>query len=177
MRIVSILLALTLITLLPLALNAEEQVEDEFVWDGVTFDLENFDGDDFTEEDIFTGGDLYLVDFWASWCRPCSQYLPHLASMMEEYEGRGLKVVIFCIDNASAISTAKARIGAEDYPFPILLDTEAEVKDDLGVRDIPTTILFNAEGEELWRHGGNSSGVEDTVREKIEEYLPPECEE
>jgi cytochrome c biogenesis protein CcmG/thiol:disulfide interchange protein DsbE len=166
---------------LPLTAVAQDDTEDEEVsWDGFTFELENMDGDEITEEDAFTGGELYLVDFWASFCRPCSQYLPHLAEMVSDYQDRGLKVVIFCVDEAGNISVARSTLAAEDYPFDIYFDPESEVRNELGVRMIPTTVMFDPSGEELWRHVGYSSGDEEEVREKVEEFLPvdesEECE-
>jgi len=171
MRIFLTFVILSLLLALPFSVSARESDEVEYEWEGVTFDLDNIDGDSMSEEDVFIGADVYLVDFWASWCHPCSQYLPHLEQMVEDYKDRNFKVVIFCVDNAATIASAKSTIAAEDYPFTILFDTESSVKEDLGVRNIPTTILFDKEGEELWRHAGYTSGVEDEVREHVELYL------
>ena len=159
--------------ILPQTAVAQNDTEEEVVtWDGFTFELENMDGDEMTEEDAFTGGELYLVDFWASFCRPCSQYLPHLSEMLGEYENQGLKVIIFCVDEAGNLSTARSTLAAEEYPFEIYFDPESEVRNGLGVRMIPTTVMFDPSGEELWRHVGYSSGDEEEVREKVEEFLP-----
>ncbi len=170
--------ALFLFSILALILcfSPASVADDEPVWDGFTFDLENLQGDDVSETDVFADGKLYLVDFWASWCRPCSQYLPQLEKMAEDYSDRGFEVVIFCVDEASTISTARATLEGEDYPFTILFDPEKAVQDELGARRIPTTVLFDPEGNELWRHVGYASGDEKDVREKIEANLPEEAE-
>jgi len=173
------LLTIALFLLLPATSVAQDTPtasDDEVaaVWDGFTFELEALDGDELTEEDVFAGGELYLVDFWASWCRPCSQYLPHLEDIVDEYGDRGFKVVLFCVDEAGTMSTARSTLAGEDYPFTILFDPESKVRNELGVRMIPTTVLFSPTGEELWRHVGYASGDEDEVREKIEENLPAE---
>lgn len=171
MRLTVVLLIFGLIMILPAVLFAQDDTE-PVEWRNFTFDLENLEGDDMTEDDVFTDGSLYLVDFWASWCRPCSQYLPHLEDMVGEYGDLGFKVVIFCTDEAGTISTALAALRSEEYPFTILFDTEEDVQDELGVRRIPTTILFTASGEEIWRHVGYSSGDEVEVRKQIEASLP-----
>jgi cytochrome c biogenesis protein CcmG/thiol:disulfide interchange protein DsbE len=170
MRAVLILMALALVLSIPMAAMSEEEPE----WDGITFELENLDGDDVNEADVFTGADIYLVDFWASWCRPCNQYLPHLEEIVDEFGDKGLKVIIFVVDEAGTISSARTTLEAADYPFTILFDPEADVKDDLGVRQIPTTVIFSPEGEELWRHTGYAAGNEEEVRDEIVSLLPEE---
>lgn len=168
MRITLFILTLAVFIALPFSVSAEE---DEAEWDGITFELENLDGDDVTEEDVFTDGTLFLVDFWASWCRPCDMYLPHLEDMVEEFGERGFRVVIFSVDEPGNVGTARTMLLAEDYPFAILFDVEAAVQEELGVRRIPTTILFDAAGAELWRHTGYEHGDEEEVAAKIDELL------
>ena len=168
-KILFITTAIVLLFLAP-ALSAAENDD----WTGPTFEFENMDGENMTQADVFTDGKLYLIDFWASWCRPCQQYLPHLADLVDEFGDRGLVVVIFCIDEAGTISTARAMLAGEDYPFTVLFDPEGSVKEQIGVRRIPTTVLLSPTGEELWRHVGYESGVEDDVKEQIEANLPEE---
>ena len=43
-------------------------------------------------EEKLAGTKLALVDFWATWCRPCKAIEPHLASIAEEFADRGVKV-------------------------------------------------------------------------------------
>lgn len=38
-----------------------------------------------TFEDIVSGNDIVLVDFWASWCGPCKQFAPVYESISEQY--------------------------------------------------------------------------------------------
>ena len=172
MRYTLFLSILALLLVFPQVISAQDD-PDEISWDGPGFDLENLDGDEMSEDEVFADGTLFLVDFWASWCRPCSMYLPHLELMADEYGDRGFRVVLFCVDEAGSISTARAHLLMENYPFTILFDPEADIQDELGVRRIPTTVIFDASGEELWRHVGYEHGNEEDIREQIEELLPP----
>jgi thiol-disulfide isomerase/thioredoxin len=170
MRILTLAMILALASIFPFAASAQDTDDNEVSWDGVRFELESLDGDDMNEEDVFSGADYYIVDFWATWCRPCSQYLPQLESIASDYEG-SLKIVLFSVDDPGNISTARAMLGGEDYPFTILFDVEKEIQRDLGVARIPTSIIFDASGEEVWRHIGYEHGDEEEVRAKLVELI------
>ena len=48
----------------------------------------------------FVGKSKYLlIEFWASWCGPCIEEIPHLKKVYEKYKGRGLEVVAISLDN------------------------------------------------------------------------------
>jgi len=155
-----------------LAISPAAPAKAKAKWYGPTFKLESLDGTKMTQTDVFVDGQLYLVDFWASNCKPCNQLLPHIKDMVDEYGDRGFKVVIFSEDDAGSISTAKTMLSGQDYPFTILFDLEGSVKTQMSIKAWPTTILLGPKGKELWRHFGYTSGNEDLIREKIEANLP-----
>jgi thiol-disulfide isomerase/thioredoxin len=41
----------------------------------------------------FKGGNVYVVEFWATWCGPCIASMPHLAEVQNKYRGRGVQIV------------------------------------------------------------------------------------
>ena len=70
-------------------------------------------------------GNVYLVEFWATWCPPCVSSAPHLAELQRKYASRGLKVVgITQLDNwgsdPESISRLLKAMGPKmDYPIGV----------------------------------------------------------
>src|SRR5579862_8061088 len=70
-------------------------------------------------------GNVYLIEFWATWCPPCVSSAPHLAELQRKYESKGLKVIgITQLDNwgsdPDSIGQLLKQMGPKmDYPIGI----------------------------------------------------------
>lgn len=77
------------------------------------------------EKEVLQSAELTLVDFWAEWCGPCKMVAPIVEAIADEYDG-------------------KLRVGKMD------VDTNPKTPQGLGIRGIPTLILFK-DGVEVTR--------------------------
>ena len=84
--------------------------------------------DDLFESDVITGGNSYLVDFWAPWCGPCKMVAPILDKLAKEYEG---KILV-------------AKVNTDENPEWMM---------KYGIQGIPT-MLFVANGKIVHRQVG-----------------------
>ncbi len=50
-------------------------------------------------------GNVTLVNFWASWCKPCVEEFPDLLRLRSDYTGKGLKVVFISLDFPEEVNT------------------------------------------------------------------------
>ena len=72
------------------------------------FALETTNGKTITSGEL--RGKTYLLDFWASWCRPCVAKFPRLQELEREWEGR-VKVIAVNVDNEKKAASAERIIG------------------------------------------------------------------
>lgn len=155
-------LALSILLLLVIlsGINAEEPY----------FRLKDLSGQ-WQEYDDLKGGNLTVVDFWATWCQPCVRSIPHLDKMALDYAGQGVNFIGVSIDgprNQSKIAPFTRSLGIS---YPILRDINSELMLELGVTAVPTLLIYNAEGALLHIHEGFRPGDEMSIRENIESFL------
>ena len=96
-------------------------------------------------------GNLILLNFWATWCAPCREEMPSLDSLQGNEDLNNLK--IFPI-NVGQDNTKKALNFFKDLKIKnleIFFDTPVTLAKKLGLRGIPTSILFNKDGLEFAR--------------------------
>jgi thiol-disulfide isomerase/thioredoxin len=94
-----------------------------------------------------------LMNFWATWCAPCVKELPTLQKLAGAR--KDLHVVPVSQDSAplASVKAFLAKTGAGD--LGAYTDPKMEVGGALGVEVLPTTILFDADGKEVWRYVGD----------------------
>ena len=66
-----------------------------------------------------------LVDFWATWCKPCLKTMPRLQKLYSAHSDRGLRVLGVSIDeDQDRIKKIKRIIGKMKISYPIFIDTQ-----------------------------------------------------
>lgn len=108
----------------------------------IDFELETRSGDTLRLYD--NGGKPTLINFWASWCPPCKEEMPHI---QKAYEAYGDKVNFFMVDLTFNDNLEKMNEYIEEngFTFPVLLDKTGDVMMDYEVMVIPTTYFVNAD--------------------------------
>lgn len=94
-----------------------------------------------------------VVDFWATWCRPCRASMPHLDDMQKRFQERGLVVIGLSVDE-SGVNEVKRFAQGLGVTFRLGMANE-KVLDQYGpIRFLPTTFFINRNGEVVRRVKG-----------------------
>jgi len=102
-------------------------------------------------------GKVILLDFWATWCAPCRESIPHLIQLYKTYQKDGLEVIGMNLDRGD-MDTVQHFVKSMDIPYPIVI-TSQDVERSYGVTGLPTTILIDREGKIREKIVGFSSEI------------------
>jgi thiol-disulfide isomerase/thioredoxin len=105
------------------------------------FSLKTIDGREITLSQL--KGKVVLLDFWATWCGPCRESIPHLVQLYKKYRENGFELVGMNLDKGD-VEIVRRFIMSMDIPYPVVSAPE-EVVRSYRVTGIPATFLIDKE--------------------------------
>lgn len=134
------------------------------------FTLEDLDGDLITLSDFYGEGPI-LINFWATWCTPCKNELPHLQKLWEEFEDQGFTLITISEDSPKSQAKISPYVKSKKFTFKVLLDPDKEVLTLLQGSTLPYRVLLDSDGTIIETHQGYNPGDELTLKTEIEKLL------
>lgn len=98
-------------------------------------------------------GKVVLINFWATWCGPCVQEIPSLASLQDVYGEQGFSVLGISVDQGGSGVVAKM-MKKTGVNYPVVVGNSKVSRDFGGVYGVPTSFLVDRSGNVLKRYTG-----------------------
>ena len=113
-------------------------------------------------------GNVVLLDFWATWCAPCKEEIPHFIDMQNRYGPRGLQVIGISMDD----DEKPVRDFQQQFKmnYPVAVGTSQLAEQYGGVLGLPITFVIDPEGRIVSRHIGQTKA--EVFETEIQKLLP-----
>ena len=111
--------------------------------------FEDFSANNFNLRDYL--GKLVIVNFWATWCKPCKEEIPSLDSLSKNEDFKNLVVFPVNIENINYEKTKKFFSNLNVKKLEIFFDPNLNFVKELKPRGVPTTVIINKTGKEFAR--------------------------
>ena len=118
------------------------------------------------------GKDVVLVDFWATFCKPCLRAMPDLDALYRARKERGFVVLGVSIDGPGSSADVQAAVSRLGVTFPILLDEESRAVALYNPRaSAPFSVLIGRDGGVLAQREGYTTGSHDALARDVDAAL------
>ena len=98
-------------------------------------------------------GKVVMVDFWATWCPPCLEELPHFKELYGQYKDKGFEMIGISLDEEGPGPVASF-LREHDISYPVAMGGDRLLQNFGGILGLPTTFLLDKNGRIVFRHIG-----------------------
>ncbi|HEX7672544.1 MAG TPA: TlpA disulfide reductase family protein [Bdellovibrio sp.] len=113
-------------------------------------------------------GKVVIVDFWASWCAPCKEAIPHYNRLATKYKD---KVVFLGINEDDDSKERDAFMKMQEISFAVFSDKEKQMAKDFQVAALPTLFVFDKNLKPVTMYRGFNDKKPQVLEKTIQELL------
>jgi peroxiredoxin len=89
-------------------------------------------------------GKIVLLNFWATWCKPCTTEMPAMQTMYDKLRDKGF--VVLAVNELEDDARVREHIKQYGHTFPVLMDRDNKVANQFGVFGLPVSVFIDQEG-------------------------------
>ncbi len=90
-------------------------------------------------------GKVVILDFWATWCPPCREEIPHLVDFYNRYKGKGVVIVGVALDD-EGLRVVKPFVEKHKINYPVVIADDAVQSAYGPIQGIPTKFIIDQNG-------------------------------
>ena len=89
-------------------------------------------------------GKIVLVNFWATWCKPCTTEMPAMQKIYDRLRDKGF--VVLAVNELEDDAKVRDHIKQYGHTFPVLMDRDNKVANQFGVFGLPVSVFIDEKG-------------------------------
>lgn len=89
-------------------------------------------------------GKVVLVNFWATWCKPCTTEMPAMQATYDKLRENGF--VVLAVNELEDDAKVREHIKQHGHTFPVLMDRDNKVANQFGVFGLPVSVFIDEKG-------------------------------
>lgn len=132
-----------------------------------SFDLDTVDGTKFNLASL--KGKVVVLDFWATWCGPCTMALPIVAEVTNSLKDKD--VVFLAVNLQETPEQIKQFLDAKKLNISVGLDKEGKIAELYQVQGIPATFIVGKDGNIAGMHAGFSPDLKESLSKELNEVV------
>jgi len=113
------------------------------------------------------GKQVFVIEFWATWCPPCRKAIPHLSEIQKKYKDKGVVVVGITEEEPDVVQPFVKEAG-DNMAYTIAVDRDGAMDkaymEAFGIDGIPHAFIVDREGRIAW-HGHPETGMDKALEE------------
>jgi thiol-disulfide isomerase/thioredoxin len=113
-------------------------------------------------------GKVLVVDFWATYCRPCEKEFPKLQALADKHGG---SMLVYGLSEDESTEGIAAFVKKTGVRFPIGWDQGNTISQRYKLEKMPTSYVVDKKGIIRFVHGGYTEGEEEEIGRQVDELL------
>lgn len=117
------------------------------------------------------GEKLTLIDFWATWCKPCLKAIPKLNELHAKFINKGVGLIGINVDSPRNSAKVKPFASVYNIKYPVLRDPNSKISRDFNISAYPTLLIVDSNRNVVYTHIGFKIGDQKIIEEEILKLL------
>jgi len=115
------------------------------------------------------GKNVVILDFWSTWCGPCTRSLPTLSAVAAQYKDRGVE--FFAVDIGETPEDVRRFLESSSLDLAVVMDPDGAISDLYLVEPIPHTVIIGSDGTVRFVHVGASSKLRAKLTRELDKLV------